>query len=112
MLKNPEVLAVNQDPAANAPRVGFRHNTTVPGRHPYPVTAQGFSRLLHDGSVALLLLNRDDTHHASVTLGVNWADLGLPSGRTCSVRDLMARQDLAPVTGSFFTAVRPHTARL
>merc|ERR1719221_1363114 len=86
ILKNKEILAVNQDPAANAPHVLFTHNTTVPGSHPYPVTAQGFSRLLQDGSVALLLLNRDDNLHDKASLGANWTDLGLPSGAACQVR--------------------------
>merc|ERR1712087_729064 len=105
MLQNQEILAINQDPAANAPRLIFRQNTTVPGRHPYPITAQGFSRKLHDGSVALLLLNRDDDLRNRATLGATWEDLGLPSGASCTIRDLMAQQDIEPATGNFSASV-------
>ena len=44
------------------------------GRREVVVSAQGLARTLHDGSIALVLLNRLD--HGSSTLSVSWAELG------------------------------------
>ena len=53
------------------------------------VTAQAFSRRLHDGSVALAMLNRRD--RGSLTLTVTWAKLGVAASGPCKVRDLIAQ---------------------
>ena len=49
------------------------------GRREVVVSAQGLARTLHDGSIALVLLNRLD--HGSSTLSVSWAELGGPPWR-------------------------------
>lgn len=111
MLKNAEVLAVNQDPAGYAPRVVFERNTTVPYKNTtrVVVTAQGFARRLQGGAVALLLLNRDT---AAAELGISWAEIGLPAGAACAVRDLLGQADLPGRAGNFTAKVAPRTARL
>jgi hypothetical protein len=97
LLKNRDLLAVSQDIAAHAPQLLFttEHNSTEQ-RHGRNVTAtfvvaQGFSRTLADGSVALVLLNRGDNHRSGLPLSASWAQMGLPTaaGR-CTVRDLLA----------------------
>ena len=123
LLTNSEILEVNQDSAAHAPRLLFSHNVSViekrDGRNMTRVvtTAQGFSRKLHDGSVAVVLLNRQD--RGSLTLTTSLAALGLGGGQhehatTCRVRDLLARTDLPAVAngGSLSLTVGSHEERM
>jgi len=100
MLKNKDVLSVNQDSAANAPTVVFKNQT---GK---VVMAQAFSRVLGDGSVALALLNRED--HGSVSLEVSWEEIGFAAGASCAVRDLLAQTDLPKSVGSYSKEVNSH----
>lgn len=123
LLTNAEILDVSQDIAAHAPNVLFSLsgddeendeavytiNGARGGTSRGPV-AQGFSRRMADGSVAVLLLNREDgrSYH---TLSANWTALGLPSPSHCAVRDLINKAYLPNVTsGSFSARVAPHSA--
>ena len=111
LLKNKDILAVHQDAAANAPTVVFTHNATSAeeeGGGGVTVTAQGFARTMADKSIALALLNRQDK--GSLTLTATWAELGLPAGKACSVRDLLGGTDLPKATGAFSTSVGSHSA--
>ena len=74
-------------------------------------TAQAFSRQMHDGSVALVMLNRQD--RGSLALTVSWAELGLgPPTRRCKVRDLIAQKDLPEAAGSVTASVGAHGAQM
>jgi len=107
MLKNKEVLAVHQDLAAQAPTIIFKNRTAIDAVTGAVVTAQGFSRMMHDGSVALALLNRED--RGRIDLAVKWEDVGLPASTTCNVRDIINQQDLPKATGSYSSSVNAHT---
>ena len=124
LLRNTEILAVSQDPAANAPNVLFSlsgdddedenasslRDDMNAGNRVAPV-AQGFSRRMADGSVAVLLLNRGDSRNRR-TLSANWTALGFPSPTShCMVRDLINKADLPNATGGSFSAnLAPHSA--
>ena len=116
LLLNQDILAVSQDPAAHAPEVVLSQNAStvvVKDGHnetKVSVTAQAFSRRLHDGSVALVMLNRRD--RGSLTLTVTWAELGVAASGPCKVRDLIAQKDLPDATGSFSASVGPHEAQM
>lgn len=120
----------SQDVAANAPTVIFTHNTasslSASGRHVPAATeapevavvaAQGFTRKMSDGSVALVLLNRED--RGSLTLTATWTQLGLDSTGTataaagsCTVRDLIEQRDLPELerNSTFNSTVASHGA--
>ena len=114
----------SQDVAANAPTIIFTHNTSsslsASVRHDHATTepaAQGFARKMSDGSVALVLLNRED--RGSLTLAATWAQLGLDSTGTataaassCTVRDLINQRDLPKLerNSTFNSTVASHTA--
>jgi alpha-galactosidase len=92
-LKNPEIVAVDQDPLAiQGVRVAGTGDTDV------------YSKVLsRDGERAVVLLNRGA---APAQITVNLADTGLQG--TVSVRDLRARQDRGKVTGSYTATVPAH----
>ena len=104
MLKNKDVLSVNQDSAANAPTVVFKNQTDAVTGEVF--MAQAFSRVLGDGSVALAMLNRED--HGSVSVEVSWEQIGLPAGASCAMRDLLAQTDLPKSIGSYSKEVNSH----
>lgn len=101
LLTNKDLLRVSQDPAAHAPRA-----CALDGE-PVAPHAQCFSRPMADGSVALVLLNRGA---AAAALNVTFAQLGLPAGRSCAVRDLLARAELDPAAGAYAASVGAHEA--
>jgi alpha-galactosidase len=91
-LTNPEVIAVNQDPAdmpTHTQGVRVRRNQTN----------EIWAKQLSDGSVAVLLLNRADQ---PADVRVVWSDVGLLETGV-KVRDLWHRQDLG-VFDTGFTA--------
>jgi alpha-galactosidase len=116
MLLNREILRVHQDPAAHAPKLVFTKNISAIVPHDghnetrVTITAQAFSRKMHDGSIALGLLNRQD--HGSQTISVSWVDLGLHATASCKVRDVIAQKDLADANGSFSANLGSHDASL
>jgi hypothetical protein len=113
LLTNTELLSVHQDPKAFAPRIVFEHringSSTLMARDAASVvTAQGFARTMHDSSIALVLLNRKDRGNS--VLAVTWSQLGIKTGVTCSVRDILRHQDLGQATSAFNVSVAPHSA--
>ena len=95
---------MNQDPAAKPARlVAQRTNGTAVTTS--SIVTQIFARPLAGGQLAVLLLNRAE---AAATLSVSWAELGLPRAQAMAVRDVVARRDLPPATGSFSARVPPH----
>ena len=92
-LRNPEIIAVDQDPLAIQ---GVRVATDSVG--------DVYSKVLRgQGQRAVVLLNRSD-QPAERT--VRFADAGL--GGTVRVRDLRARADRGPHTGSYTVQVPAH----
>ncbi|WP_370948887.1 hypothetical protein AB5J62_15390 [Amycolatopsis sp. cg5] len=88
-LKNPEILAVNQDPLAIQ---GVRVADGV------------YSKVLSGkGKRAVVLLNRGE---APASMTVDFADAGL--GGQVAVRDLRARADRGVLTGSYTATVPAH----
>lgn len=116
MLLNPEVLQVHQDPAAHTPKLVLSQNISSIVPHDghnetrVTITAQAFSRKMHDGSIALGLLNRQD--HGSQTINVSWSDLGLQGTELCNVRDVIGQKDLPDANGSFSANLGSHDASL
>ena len=54
---------------------------------------------LSSGSQAVVLFNRAGSSGEPIT--VKWTDIGFPSGRAATVRDLWARKTLGTFTGNF-----------
>jgi alpha-galactosidase len=100
MLTNPEVIAVNQDPAGEQgiQVAGITGSSEIWCR---PL-GTNFS------AKAVGLLNPSTSPK---TITANWTDLGLQAG-AAYVRDLWARSDLGLFTNGFTATVQPHSARL
>ena len=93
-LRNPEIVAVDQDPLA---RQGVKVADTSP-------TTQVWSKVLAgSGQRAVALLNRGDT---AAQITVDYASVSL--GGTVRVRDLWARSDVASSASSYTASVPPH----
>ncbi|MEO6983484.1 MAG: glycoside hydrolase family 27 protein [Edaphobacter sp.] len=92
ILSNPEVIAVDQDPA---------------GIQGHRVMEQGpivvMMKPLQDGSKAVAFFNREQ---GVVTVGVKFSDIGLPED--VSVRNLWERKDLGKFHSSFSVDVPEH----
>lgn len=54
---------------------------------------------LHDGSQAVVLLNRVDSGSEPIT--VQWTDIGFPVSCPAVVRDLWEKKDLGTFTGNY-----------
>jgi len=93
-----EVLAVNQDALAVQ---GIRVSPAAPDG------AECWAKPLAGGAVAAVLLNRG-AGPGNASVSCTWTQLGLPQGATATVRDLWARAELGPATGSFTASVPPH----
>jgi alpha-galactosidase len=65
-----------------------------------------WSKPLHDGSRAVVLLNRGIDEKK---IGVNWEDLGYPAHLTAKVRDLWQEKELGEFKGMFSASVAPHS---
>jgi alpha-galactosidase len=103
ILTNPEVIAIDQDPAgvqgvrvASAP--GSGGNLEVWSK---PLGMNGAVK-------AVALFNRSTN---SANMRVDWADVGLP-GLGAAVRDVWAREDLGVFTNSYSAVVPAHGAQL
>ncbi|MER6573115.1 ricin-type beta-trefoil lectin domain protein [Streptomyces sp. NPDC001093] len=92
ILKNPEVVAVDQDPRG-LQGVKVAEDTT--GLRVYGKVLSG------TGNRAVVLLNRTS---AAQDITVRWSDLGL-TGATAAVRDLWARKDVGSYATSYTTSV-------
>lgn len=94
ILKNKEVIAVDQDPMGlQARRVRRETDTEV------------WAKQLNDGGRAVVLLNRGASEKQ---ISVNWRDIGYPDQLSASVRDLWARKNLGTLSGSFSANVPSH----
>jgi alpha-galactosidase len=87
ILLNKDVIAVDQDPLGQqGKRVRKDGDQEV------------YVRPLQDKGYAVVLLNRGTTDQ---TITLNWADLGVPAGRSFSVRDLWEHKELGKMSGKF-----------
>ena len=94
ILTHREVIAVDQDPAGiEGRRVRKDGNLEV------------WSKPLHDGSRAVVLLDRGT---ANTEISVSWEDIGYPGHLTARVRDLWQAKDLGEYKQMFSSAVSPH----
>jgi len=70
---------------------------------------QVYASQLENAAYAAVLLNRDNTNSASIT--VTWTSLGVDSSKSFTVRDLWAHKDLGTFTTSYTaTNVAPHAS--
>ena len=94
IIKNKEVIAVNQDPL---------------GRQGKKVRDDGnfevWSRELHDGSRAVVLFNRSEKERE---IGFDWSEVGLPQNLKFTVRDLWEKKDKGHYNGSYSDLVPAH----
>jgi len=93
LLRNDEVLAVNQDP------LGAQAGRVSKGRY-----VEVWAKDMSDGAKAVGLFNRDDLETQAAVAA--WSDLGL-AGRY-KVRDLWRQKDLGAFEGRFEADVPPH----
>lgn len=104
---NPEVIAVNQDPAGHAPFLVRQTPARLPVTGPPDIASTVLARPLSHGEVAVVLFNRLEE---AATLGVAFAEVGLPALASAHVRDLWRKQDLGLHTSSFYATVPAHAA--
>lgn len=95
MVTNAEILALNHDDLLSP---GYRVRSSADG-------TQLWAKALASGSVAVMLLNADDTNSRAIT--VSSVDVGWPAGASFSVRDLWAHASLGTVSGSYTAAAVP-----
>jgi len=94
ILSATEVIAVSQD------SLGVQGHKVYSGNN-----LEVWAGPLSGGSYAAVLLNRGDSGN---TVTARWSDIGIPSGTTCTVRDLWRKKDLGTFTDSFRAPVSSH----
>merc|ERR1719231_2147192 len=99
-LKNTEVIAVNQDPAAKPMRPIRRAAGIEVWRKPLSDTK----------ACAIVLFNRNTT--VTQTVAVSWQELGWDPRTKVTVRDLWASKTLGDFSGSCNASVVVHEARI
>ena len=94
ILLNREVIAVNQDPL---------------GKQGVKVRDDGdlevWSKMLHNGSRAVILFNRSDME---VNMGVLWTEIGYPEHLSAKIRDLWQKKDVGSTSGAYAADVPSH----
>eukprot|EP00054_Salpingoeca_dolichothecata_P019291 m.119815 g.119815 ORF g.119815 m.119815 type:complete len:432 (+) comp23198_c0_seq1:161-1456(+) len=102
MIKNPEIIAVNQNPSPSG-RLAF----TAGGNTSATITQQIFVRGLdqQQSTFAVVLLNRGSV---STTMTLEWSYLAVPSSTSFQVRDLWQHRNEGNVTGKYSAQVGPH----
>jgi len=106
LLTNDEVIAVDQDPLGKAAHVipSITPQTlSTPSANAGIPSVQTWVRPLHDGSLAVGLVNLGDS---AATASVNWSDLQLNG--SWAVRDLWRQKDLGTFTQKFEASVPAH----
>lgn len=94
ILTNKEVITVDQDP------LGIQgHRVAKDG------DLEIWSKQLHDGSRAVILLNRGSS---TQEIAVSWEQIGYPAHLSAVVRDLWAHKDLGKFSGKFSAPVESH----
>jgi len=101
LIKNTEVIAVNQDALGKAGKLVYQYggNTTE------TITQQAWVRPLYDGSIAGLMFNRGPSEEK---MTLTWTQLGLPQGKSAVVRDLWQHKDIGTFDQSFSAQVASH----
>lgn len=94
ILLNKEAIAVNQDSLG---RQGVKVRDDG--------DAEVWSKVLQDGSRAVVLFNRAKIPQ---NIGVLWTEIGYPLSLTAKVRDLWAKKDVAISTGGYAADIPPH----
>ncbi|MGH9734873.1 MAG: glycoside hydrolase family 27 protein [Candidatus Acidiferrales bacterium] len=103
ILTNREVIAVDQDALGQqGRRVANRVVTESAGVVEQTIDTEVWSKELHDGSRAVILLNRGDNE---MEISVAWNQIGYPDHVSAEVRDLWAHKNLGRFTGSFKASV-------
>jgi alpha-galactosidase len=93
ILLNREIIAVNQDPLGKqAKRIRDDGDAEV------------FAKPLSDGSLAVGLLNRNDS--GNINIRIDWKELGISGER--QIRDLWKHTDLGRFSDYFACSVAPH----
>mmetsp|Transcript_22050 Transcript_22050/g.52724 ORF Transcript_22050/g.52724 Transcript_22050/m.52724 type:complete len:288 (+) Transcript_22050:709-1572(+) len=98
LLKNPEVIAVNQDPLGIQGRLVNPTGSGIP-------SAQVWAGPLEGGAVAVALFNAGE---AGANISATAEMLGMPPGALVRVRDLLAREDVGVVPAGYSALVGPH----
>lgn len=101
IVKNKEVIAVNQDLLGKA---GDRISTSNNG------TVEVWARPLVGGNYAVILFNRGNNDRVSVS--VKWSDLGIKNFASARVRDLWKHKDLGIFRNSFSTKLNHHSVAM
>jgi len=107
LLKNKDIVDVNQDPAGLPARLVSQNPPYgSPEAHTLNITTQVFARPLSGGRLAVLLLNRDV---AATTISTSWLELGIrPMSRSCTVYDVLARKAAGNASVFFSRTVPSH----
>ena len=98
ILLNKEAIAINQDPLGKQ-GVKVRDDGD----------AEVWSKLLQDGSHAVVLFNRGKIPQE---IGMIWTEIGYPLSLTAKVRDLWKKKDMGTFTGGYSEDIPPHGAAL
>lgn len=98
ILKNPEVIAVDQD------SLGLQ---SILVAQPSPGLQVWAKPLAHGGEHAVVLFNRTA---AAAQISVRWREVGLVPSASATVRDLWARKDLGSYRSSYSATVPPGDA--
>ena len=107
ILTNEEVIAVNQDLAAQPVRPISNNNKGI----------EVWRKKLADPSnSAIILFNRNSTFFTNdtqpVNIQVSWDELGYAQDAKVTVRDLWAKKDLGVHQNSFTDSVQSHEAKI
>eukprot|EP00762_Andalucia_godoyi_P008289 ANDGO_02976.mRNA.1 Alpha-galactosidase 2 len=106
ILMNTEVIAVNQDPIVTG---GKRIVNGTDG-------GQVWTKLLSDGSVAVILYNSNSKFDAkAVSVTVKWPQIpntGWTTADTIQVRDLWAHKDLGSIATGLTFSIEPKSVRM
>jgi len=94
ILLNKEIIAVNQDPLGKQ-GVKVRDDGDL----------ETWSKVLHDGSRAVVLFNRSDMQQ---NMAVLWTEIGYPAHVNAKVRDLWQKQDMGSSVGGYGADVPSH----
>lgn len=94
ILTAPEIIAIDQDP------LGIQGT-----RLRNEAGLQVWQKPLHDGSIAVALLNLTDV---PVPMSVSLEEIGFKKDISSSVRDLWNRKDLSEIRDAFSAEVEPH----
>jgi alpha-galactosidase len=107
-LTNAEIIAISQDPAQV---MGVRVSPPATAgsecwARPLKPSASGGS------AVAALFLNRGPLGSSPANITCSWEELGLPTGASAQVRDVLTHTDLGSASNAVTLSVAPHAAKL